>query len=116
MSADPKKLDAIRKIKRPEKAEEVRSLLRMAGYLSRMIPNYATITERLRRLTRSEVHWEWRREQKTSLEKLHGLLQSDRVMAYCDPKKHTELVVDVSPVGLSAILAQKESEEEEGGK
>ena len=37
-------------------------------------------------------------------------------MAYCDPTKHTELIVDASPVGLDAILAQKESEEEEGGK
>ena len=58
VSADPKKLNAIRKMKTPENADEVRSLLGMAGYVSRMIPNFATITEPLRRLTRSNVPWE----------------------------------------------------------
>ena len=100
MSADPKKLDAIRKMKTPEKAGEARLLLGIAGYVSRMIPNFATIIEPLRRLTRSNVPWKWGREQKTTIEKLQGLLQSDGVIAYYDPKKHTELVVDASPVGL----------------
>ena len=108
-------LDATRNMKTPENAE-VKSLLEMAGYVSRMIPNFATITEPLRRLTTSNVPWEFGKEQETSLEKLQGFLQSDRVMAYCDPKKHTELVVDASPVGLGAILAQRESGEEEEGK
>ena len=34
MFADPKKLDAIRKMKTPENAEEVRLLLGMAGYVT----------------------------------------------------------------------------------
>ena len=88
----------------------------MAGYVSRSIPNFATITEPLRKLTRSKVTWEWGEEQGESLKKLHDLLQSQRVMAYYDPTKYTELIVDASPVGLGAILAQKESEEEEGGR
>ena len=105
MSAYPKKLDAIRKIITPENAEEVRSLLRMAGYISCMIPNLATITKPLKRLTKSKVPWEGEKEQETSLEKLHGLLQSDRVMGYQDPKKHTELVVHASALRLGAMLA-----------
>ncbi|KAI0210788.1 hypothetical protein LSAT2_004428 [Lamellibrachia satsuma] len=116
VSADPQKLEAIRKMKTPENAEEVRSLLGMAGYVSRSIPNFATITEPLKKLTRSKVTWEWGEEQGESLKKLYDLLQSQRVMAYYDPTKYTELIVDASPVGLGAILAQKESEEEEGGR
>ena len=50
------------------------------------------------------------------MKKVHDLLQSHRVLAYYDPIKYTELIVDVSPVGLGANLAQKESEDEEGGK
>ena len=67
VSADPKKLNAIRKMKTPENAEEVRSLLGMAGYVSRMIPNFATITEPLGRLMRSMVPWKWEKEQEPSL-------------------------------------------------
>ena len=50
------------------------------------------------------------------MKKLRDLHQSQRVMAYYNPTKYTELIVDASPVGLGAILAQKESEEEEGGR
>ena len=81
VSADPQKLEAIRKMKTPENAEEVRSLLGMAGYVSRSVPNFATITEPLRKLTRSKVTWEWGEDQGESLKKLHDLLQSQRVMA-----------------------------------
>ena len=86
MSADPQKLEAIRKMKTPENAEEVSSLLGMAGYVYRSIPNFATITEPLRKLTRSKVTWEWGEEQGESLKKLHDFLQSQRVMAYYDPR------------------------------
>jgi len=41
---------------------------------------------------------------------------SHRVLAYYDPTKYTELIVAAFPVALGAILAQKESEDEEGGK
>ena len=37
-------------------------------------------------------------------------------MAYYDHTKYTELIVNASPVGLGAILAQKESEDDEGGR
>ena len=81
------------------------------GYTSRSIPDFATITEPLRKLPRPKVTWEWGEEQEESLKKLHDLLQSQRVMTYCDPTKYTELIMDASPVGLGAILAQNEPED-----
>jgi len=35
-----------------------------------------------------------------------SIIVSDKVVAYFDPKKDTEVWVDASPVGLSAILLQ----------
>ena len=116
MSADPQRMKGIRKMKTPENAEEVRSLLGMVGSVSRSIPDFATISEPLWTLTRSKVTREWGEEQEESLKKLHDLLQSQRVMANCDPTKYTDLIVDASPAGLGAILVQKESEDEEGGR
>ena len=116
ISADPKKLEAIRNLKTPENPDELRSLLGMASYVSRIIPNFATVTEPLRRLTRVNTPWEWGTEQKKALEELHSLLKSNTTMAYYNPAKHTELVVDASPVGLGAILAQKDNKEDQGGK
>jgi len=41
------------------------------------------------------------------LDKMKRSLTSDAVMTYFDPYKLTELVVDASPVGLAAVLAQR---------
>ena len=52
------------------------------------------------------------RGHQTSLDKMKQSLTSDAVMTYFDPCKHTELVVDASPVGLGAVLAQRSSPHE----
>ncbi|RXN24365.1 Retrovirus-related Pol polyprotein from transposon 412 [Labeo rohita] len=58
VSADPKKVDAIYHAKKPKDAAEVRSLLGIANYCSRFIPNFATVTEPLRKLTRKNTTWQ----------------------------------------------------------
>ena len=88
----------------------------MTSYVSRIIPNFAMVTEPLRRLTRANNPWSCGTEQEKALKELHTLLQSETTMAYYDPMKHTELIVDASPVGLGAILAQKENKEDGGGR
>ncbi|CAB4016982.1 Hypothetical predicted protein, partial [Paramuricea clavata] len=49
---DPKKIDAIKAMNPPECSSEVKSLLGMAQYVSRFIPDYAKITAPLRSLTK----------------------------------------------------------------
>ena len=60
---DPKKADAIHKAKPPQDSSEVKSLLGMAQYVSRFIPDYATITTPLRLLTRQDTPWKWEQEE-----------------------------------------------------
>ena len=50
ISADPKKISAIRNTQIPKDVGEVHSLLAMTNYVGRFIPNYSTVTEPLRRL------------------------------------------------------------------
>ncbi len=59
MSADPKKVAAIRNATPPTNPSEVRSFLGITGFCSRFIPNYATLTEPLKHLTRKGVSWKW---------------------------------------------------------
>ena len=82
----------------------------MTNYLSRFIPQYSTLTEPLRILTRQDVKWYWGQEQQTAFDKLRQELSSDTVMAYFDPKEQTETVlfVDASPVGLGSVLIQND--------
>ncbi|MCG8094404.1 MAG: DDE-type integrase/transposase/recombinase [Candidatus Thiodiazotropha endolucinida] len=107
ISADPEMVESIRKVKQPTTPSEVKSFLGMTGYVSRFIPQYSTLTEPLRRLTRQNQTWIWSDEQEQAFQKLKDSLTSDTSIAYFDPSKETELWVDASPVGLGAILCQE---------
>ena len=104
---DPKKVEAIKSASPPQNASEVKSLLGMAQYVSRYIPEYATITAPLRALTRQDASWKWEQEEQRALDNLREALTGDRVMSYFDPRKKVEVIVDASPVGLGGLLVQE---------
>jgi hypothetical protein len=106
VSADPEKIKTITATTPPKNVSEVRSFLGMTQYVSRFIPNYATMTEPLRRLTRSDVAWTWSASEQQMFDKLKQSLTKTPVMAYFNPMLHTTVLVDASPVGLGAILTQ----------
>ena len=105
LSADPKKIDAIKSAEAPNNVSELRSFLGLANYVSRFIPNFATIVAPLRTLTHKDVKWNWTDTEQTAFEALKNALIED-VIKYYDPAKPAELIVDASPVGLGAVLTQ----------
>ena len=60
---DEAKVKAVRDAEPPKNANEVLSFLGLVTFCAKFIPNYATIAEPLRKLTRSNVPWEWTSEQ-----------------------------------------------------
>ena len=104
---DPKKVAAIKNAPHPNSQAEVRSLLGLASYMSRFIKDFSTITAPLRELTRKRASFKWQPRHQTALDRLKEALTSEDVIAYFDPNKETHLIVDASPVGLGACLAQK---------
>ena len=79
----------------------------MAQYSARLIRNFATLTKPLRQLTKQGSAWSWGPTEVKSFNDVREALSEDTTTRYFDPKKFTELVVDASPVGLGAILAQE---------
>ena len=106
ISPEPQKVKAIRSITPPTSVSELRSFLGMTQFVSRYIEGYATITEPLRRLTRKSQIWKWGQQQEGAFKTLKTALSGVGVMAYFDPKKSTEILVDASPFGLGAMLTQ----------
>ncbi len=106
LSPDPAKVDAVKNADQPTSVSEVRSFLGLTNYVSRFIPNYASIVEPLRLLTRQNVPWDWTDACQAALDSLKAHLSADTVMAYYDPNQEVDIITDASPVGLGAVLMQ----------
>ena len=106
LSADPEKIASITKATQPGNASEVRSLLGMAQYVARFIPNFATIVNPLRELTKLDTTWCWDQRCETAFQALKDALTNTSTMTYFDPNVPSEVLADASPCGLGAILTQ----------
>lgn len=105
---DTSKVEAISKARAPEVVGEVRSFLGLVNYCARYIPNMATIAEPLRRLTKKNTTFAWKSEQQKAFQKLKECLTEQPVLSYYDRDAQTQVIVDASPVGLGAVLVQKQ--------
>lgn len=106
---DPAKVKAFTALDSPKNASEVRSLLGMIQYCGKFIPNLATTTKPLRDLTHKDAEWEWSSRHQAALDQLKTQLSNHETLAYYDENKETHLIVDASPVGVAAILAQSDN-------
>ena len=66
----------------------------------------------MRELTKKGVPWKWEQEHQVAMRTIANSLTSNNVMSYFDLQKKTEVIVDVSPVGLGVILVQGNESEQ----
>ena len=83
----------------------VSSFLGIATYCAKFILNFSNVSQPLHELTRKDSLFRWKEKHETSFKRIKQLLTSDTVVAYFDQTKKTELVMDASPWGLSAIIS-----------
>lgn len=95
----------------PETASEVRSFLGLVSYSSRFIPQFATISELLRRLTKKEATFHFGPEQKAAFQNLKQALARAGTLAYFDKDAPTKVMADTGPVGIGAVLVQDQKGE-----
>ena len=107
--SDPARITDLQNAQIPKNVHEIRSFLGMANYSSRYIPDYATITEPLRALTKKNARFVWNNAQQEAFNKLKEALTRAPAIHHFVTKKETLLTVDASPVGISAILSQQDN-------
>ena len=71
-------------------------------------------TAPLRQLTKNYSRWQWTETCQIAFDKIKDALSSETVMGYFDLKKETEIIVDASPVGLGAMLIQRDPKAGQG--
>ncbi|XP_052779408.1 uncharacterized protein K02A2.6-like [Mya arenaria] len=92
----------------PKNASEVRSFLGLVNFSARYIPDLATVTEPLRKLTKKNAQFQWKSEEKKSFNEIKRRMANTETLAYFKPGCKTKLVTDASNVGLGAVLVQEQ--------
>ena len=104
---EPEKVNSILHMKPPSNTSEVRSFLDLATYCSKFAPNFAAITEPLRRLTYQKAEFIWAGEQESAFSKIKTFISKAPVLSYFHPAFETKIVPDASKQGLGVALLQK---------
>ena len=104
------KVKPIRDARYPEKSTEVRSFLGLANFGTRHIPDFASTSEPLRRLTKKGASFEFGPELRKSFQTLKDRLAKAETLCYFDQTTPTRVIADASPVGLGAILIQQQKD------
>lgn len=107
------KVAAINKFPIPNKEDDVRSFLGMAGYYRKYIDNFSTIAQPLSNLLKKDVPFCWTNECENSFKKLKDKLSAAPVLTYPNFKLPFFIETDASQKGIGAVLSQKD---EKGGK
>ena len=110
MKPSPSKVEALKQMDTLKNASEVCSLLGMAQYSARFIPNFAEITTLLRKLTHQGVKWRWFSTEQAAFDKLKDTLSSNTVLGYYEAGLERRLLVDAGPNGLGLVLLQRKTE------
>ena len=110
MKPSPSKVGALKQMDMLKNASEVRSLLGMAQYSARFIPNFAEITTLLCKLTHQGVKWRWFSTEQAAFDKLKDTLSSNTVLRYYEAGLETRLLVDAGPNVLGLVLLQRKTE------
>ena len=112
MTPDPIKIKAIQELASPKNVAEVKSFLQMCQYNGMFMYSdgvtYSDVTAPLRALLRKDAIFEWTKKCEESVQNLKKAFTSEKVMAYWDQHRKTELVVDRGPEGVAATLYQQD--------
>jgi hypothetical protein len=101
------KVEAVKAFKEPRNATEVRSFLGLVTFVARFIENLADKALPLQKLTKKNSTWKWGERQAEAFNNIKAAITNRTTLAFFDKLLPTQLIVDASPTGAGAILAQK---------
>ena len=108
LEVDDSKIRAVIDCTAPTSVAEVRSFLGLAQYCAKFLPDFSSISDPLWELTRGEQAFTWNRDQQKAFDSIKSMMTRTPVLAYHRLGAHTRLTTDASPVGLGAVLEQKQ--------
>ena len=110
LKPDPAKIEAVRKMPKPEDPEAVRRINGFVNYLAKLLPGLSDVMEPLRQLTHTDVEWQWTETHNKAFDKIKQLATQAPILTYYDPQKPLTIQCDASQSGLGSCLLQDEKQ------
>ena len=109
------KTEAITKLKAPTNTKELKSFLGSIQHLSKILNNLSKKTDRMRKLPKKDVKWEWTKEINDDFEQLKKEITETPCLAHFDPKKDNFITTGACNTGLRATQWQKKKRDIQTG-
>ena len=109
IKVDPK-IEVSTKLSIPQSQNEVRSILRHAGYYRRFIENFTKISTPMFRLLTKDVYFFWDSHCQIAFETLKEELSITLVLRGPNWSLPFNISIDASDIALGAVLGQKENQ------
>ncbi len=103
---DPRKVEGVSKVARPEKVVDIQSFLGMCGYYRKFIPRFTEMAKPLFELLSKTKTWEWTIACEQAFQGLKQSLVTAPVLVMPDFTKPFIIQTDASFVGIGAVLCQ----------
>ena len=108
LKVDDSKIWAVIDCASPTSVTEVRSFLGLAQYCAKFLLDFSSISDPLWELSREDKAFTCNRDQLKAFDSIKSMMTRTPVLAYHRLVAHTRLTTDASPVGLEAVLEQKQ--------
>ena len=106
LTADLKKIEAVKKMKIPQDVKTMRSFLGMINYLNRFSPCLAELSDPLRQICRQKEEFQLSEACKDAFHRCKEEILKSITLPYFNPKSPMILQTDVSKKGLGVVLLQ----------
>ena len=104
LSADPKKIEAMKRMEIPQDVETMRSFFGMINYLNRFSPCLAESSNPLREICKQKMEFKLTRACKVAFQNYKEEISKNIMLPYYNPKASMILQTDASKRGLGAVL------------
>ena len=106
LKPDPQKIEAITNMDPSPSLADLQTFLGMVQFLSRFVPQLASLSACLWDLTKKDSEFQWGPEHQLAVDKIKQAVTSANSLKYFDSTKPVTIQVDASTRGLGATLFQ----------
>jgi hypothetical protein len=106
ISVDPSKVQEVMDWKPPTLVHQIRSILGLAGYYRRFVPDFSRIAKSMTELLKKGVKFSWNQKCNDAFHTLRDHLTTAPVLAQPDVSKPFDIYCDASGTGLGCVLMQ----------